>query len=413
MSGVGIFCIETGSWGESLMQRMSIQPALGLLNSVNETRYFHRNASTAGEFWHYLEQWKLEGRRSYPILYFCFHGAPDQIQFSDGDVTLAEIESCLSASCSGSIVYFSSCETLRLDDRRLQSFLDRTGALAIGGYRKSVNWMESAAFELLFLSEACTPRRIDVRTARRLKRTIDQRHSQLAGNLEFRFLIGNGRRRTNPKTAHRYRVGDVVRAYYDGTLFDPCVVQELQWSDGEPTYNVYFDADQTQVDGVLAEEIAGESDKKPIHDSQPAATNYRVGDFVKALYDGVEHDPCLIEEVVVKRGVPEFTIYFDVDCTIVRKMTLAAVTGRSTKPLLNHPEIPSGEVARSEPKWKHGDIVKAMFGDDELEARVIRVNRDDITVHWGVDNTLSECSPSDILGRSTTPWELDELDEDA
>lgn len=97
---------------------------------------------------------------------------------------------------------------------------------------------------------------------------------------------------------------NAVRAYFEGVLFDPCVVQELQWADGTPAYNVYFDADQTQVNDVTEDEIAGSSDKKPTNNEEWQRPEYRRGDIVTVLYDGAQYDPCLVEEVVTKRGVP-------------------------------------------------------------------------------------------------------------
>jgi hypothetical protein len=50
-------------------------------------------------------------------------------------------------------LFFASCRTLQIDKRKLKKVLRKTGALAICGYRSDVDWMKSAAFELLVLNE--------------------------------------------------------------------------------------------------------------------------------------------------------------------------------------------------------------------------------------------------------------------
>jgi hypothetical protein len=48
-------------------------------------------------------------------------------------------------------VYFGSCLTLKRDAQALQRFARLTGARAVVGYRREVDWLSSAAFEVLLL----------------------------------------------------------------------------------------------------------------------------------------------------------------------------------------------------------------------------------------------------------------------
>lgn len=59
----------------------------------------------------------------------------------------------LAAKCENAIIFFASCMTLKIDKRKLEKILVTTRALAICGYRSDVDWMKSAAFELLVLNE--------------------------------------------------------------------------------------------------------------------------------------------------------------------------------------------------------------------------------------------------------------------
>ena len=51
----------------------------------------------------------------------------------------------------GAIIHFGSCSTLDVHDNKLNGFLHQTGALAICGYKTDIEWLESAAFDLLLL----------------------------------------------------------------------------------------------------------------------------------------------------------------------------------------------------------------------------------------------------------------------
>ena len=62
--------------------------------------------------------------------------------------TLAER---LDGGCKGRVVHRGSCGTAGVHGRKLKNFLNRTGALAICGYTKEVDWLESAAFDALVL----------------------------------------------------------------------------------------------------------------------------------------------------------------------------------------------------------------------------------------------------------------------
>jgi hypothetical protein len=156
----GVFCLE-GDWENDLKHPQSCEPTLRLL-SENPPYYapsIHRNIGTRNQFNHYIRKWLQAAYASYPILYLPFHGTAGTIQFGDlrkteNIISLDDLEQTLSGRCKGRIVYFSSCDTLAENGNRLRGFVRRTDALAVCGFRSSVDWLTSVAFDLLFLREA-------------------------------------------------------------------------------------------------------------------------------------------------------------------------------------------------------------------------------------------------------------------
>ena len=51
--------------------------------------------------------------------------------------------------------FFDTCKTLKVRDTRIKKFLSDTGAKAVIGYTKDVEWIASAAFELMIFEAFC------------------------------------------------------------------------------------------------------------------------------------------------------------------------------------------------------------------------------------------------------------------
>lgn len=92
----------------------------------------------------------------YPTLYLCFHGDAGILYVGEkrgaaGRLSLVELAESLQSPCQNRVVYFGSCGTMDIHGASLNGFLSTTGALVIMGYRESVDWVESAAFDVLVL----------------------------------------------------------------------------------------------------------------------------------------------------------------------------------------------------------------------------------------------------------------------
>lgn len=52
----------------------------------------------------------------------------------------------------GFVVYIASCSALNADAAQLMSFCRKSGARAVAGYSRNVDWIESSVFELMMFS---------------------------------------------------------------------------------------------------------------------------------------------------------------------------------------------------------------------------------------------------------------------
>ncbi|MCY3818385.1 MAG: hypothetical protein OXH52_03335 [Gammaproteobacteria bacterium] len=126
---------------------------MDILNSACHAPYLYRQAATTAEFHVCLEEWI--DHSEYPILYLSFHGSEQgKLWFRtiDGGADLVNhevISDRLFERCENRVVHFGACGVLQEMD--VNQFLKDTGASAVGGYRVDVDWMQSAAFDLLLL----------------------------------------------------------------------------------------------------------------------------------------------------------------------------------------------------------------------------------------------------------------------
>ena len=70
-------------------------------------------------------------------------------------VKFSQLQRWINEGAKGRVIFFDSCSTIDISGKRIQVFLDRTKASAVCGFTEEVDWLESAAFELLVL-EALT-----------------------------------------------------------------------------------------------------------------------------------------------------------------------------------------------------------------------------------------------------------------
>ncbi|MBY8859664.1 hypothetical protein K7711_24575 [Nocardia sp. CA2R105] len=152
MKPPGVLCLE-GDWENSLESRLSIESALRLLERAGRIRLVHRDVGTYAELEHYVDRWLNGELKGYDFAYLGFHGTANTLSVGDGDVSLAEFADLVDGRCAGKILYFASCRVLASSDQTLMAFCKQTGARAVAGYTRDVDWVEAAAFELLMVSD--------------------------------------------------------------------------------------------------------------------------------------------------------------------------------------------------------------------------------------------------------------------
>ena len=150
----GIFCLETHWWG--VKGKSTVEPVLRLLETLSgyNAPYRHYDVGTREEFDFYLKKWCGTTFKDFPILYLSFHGAPGEAHVGEGrdkSLSLDDLAGRLEDGCRGRVLHLGSCGTVDVHGRELKKLLGRTGALAVCGFREEVDWLESAAFELLVL----------------------------------------------------------------------------------------------------------------------------------------------------------------------------------------------------------------------------------------------------------------------
>jgi hypothetical protein len=148
---LGIFAFE-GDWDlDDLSIKSSIRPVLQLLHDACGVPFVHRRIGTEEELDYYVDKWLDENHTNYLIGYFAFHGWKGAICPGGGDIDLEQLAALIGPHAHGRMLHFSTCETLAVPKAELQRLLKQTKARTVSGYTGSVDWIESAAFDLIVL----------------------------------------------------------------------------------------------------------------------------------------------------------------------------------------------------------------------------------------------------------------------
>ncbi|MBN1948891.1 MAG: hypothetical protein JW784_04035, partial [Candidatus Cloacimonetes bacterium] len=148
--------------------------------------YFHADCATVEELIFYLQKWSLKKYRRFPILYLAFHGSENGIWLGKKFFSLKELSSILANKCLNRIIVLAACGTLNINKKHLNLFLAETQALAICGYRLTVPWIESTAFELIMLA-AMQDNNFDGRGVNAIQKKLI-RNARMFNSLEFRMI---------------------------------------------------------------------------------------------------------------------------------------------------------------------------------------------------------------------------------
>ena len=205
----GIFAIETATWfsDEDATDATSVRPVLQCLqSSYLRVPFIYCNAQTKKEFRHHLNRWtdlsrpEYPTRPEYPILYLGYHGERNRIDLEEGTVTIPDLQKWLDGKCQNRIIHFASCLTVKVPEDAIKSFLRETKLSAVSGYERSVDWMESVAYDLLYLSIMQDKEKgkyehevLTTASMKRRRRALRRRaHRDLRRHLRFKMIVNEG-----------------------------------------------------------------------------------------------------------------------------------------------------------------------------------------------------------------------------
>ena len=156
----GILCLE-GEWSTRLTDTSTVHPILELLAHQQQIKFIHKDVGTPDELEHYLNKWLQKQYDEFNVGYLAFHGEPGAILLGRRRVDLDTISGIINKRGGGRILHFGSCSTLDIAPRHIRGFLTETRVKAVCGYREDVDWLESAAFEVLLVEALTYYRRVD------------------------------------------------------------------------------------------------------------------------------------------------------------------------------------------------------------------------------------------------------------
>jgi hypothetical protein len=144
-----IVCLES-LWDHDMENRLTVLPVLELTSKISGTKSILLTCNTVEEFSHNLKM--LKRKSGYGILYFAFHGFPGGFLIDGSPVELEAVAELMGKGFSKWVVYFGSCETTKTRRWRISDFMARTGVSMVLGYKRWVDWVESAALDLMLLN---------------------------------------------------------------------------------------------------------------------------------------------------------------------------------------------------------------------------------------------------------------------
>lgn len=207
----GLFCLE-GDWDDGSREthqftKLSVRPMLELIEFMDYSGgTIHRDTATRAEFEYYLDRWLALPPKDYPLAYLASHGGTGSISLSYTDdpaggrtwdsITLTDLRRRIKRKGRGRVLYFGSCEVMKAETATLQEFCLDTGISALVGYTETVDWLESAACDLLVLarlmaivaSDGPKLRSLDGRSFRHLADDLNEKHHGFARDLGFKIV---------------------------------------------------------------------------------------------------------------------------------------------------------------------------------------------------------------------------------
>jgi hypothetical protein len=181
----GIFCLE-GPWSSRLTDQASVKPLLELLEEHKRVRFLHWRISSVTDLESTVSKWPQRQYDRFPLGYFGFHGSPGQLLIGRRKLSLEAFGERLAGQCTGKTIYFGSCAVLGIKSTDVERFRRHTKARCVIGFREAdVDWMISAAFDLMLFDALTHYQRMDA-----VERYMKRNSPRLVRELGFRMYYG-------------------------------------------------------------------------------------------------------------------------------------------------------------------------------------------------------------------------------
>lgn len=179
----GIWLME-GYWSSSVSDVRSVKPMLQALSDSGIATFVHRHINDAEDLVKAMTLLGQKRQKKYDIAYLACHGEPGIVHIGDDAWTLTELADELpsTGALEGKLLHFGSCSVLR-NQRECRVLLKATGARAISGFTKDVDWFEPMAFELLMFQKYARYKRFGS-----FVNGIERDYGQLGDKLGFTII---------------------------------------------------------------------------------------------------------------------------------------------------------------------------------------------------------------------------------
>lgn len=147
-----IFAIE-GEWENKLDENLTIKSSLTLLNEVCGIEYIFRKTNTIKSLFAYLKTSQKASYKKYGVIVIATHGSRYEIEVSNDEfIDIEKLADKCEGFFKGKIVHFSSCAVMQNEDS-ISYFKEKTGAKAVCGYSKQIDFLESSVFDIVLLNK--------------------------------------------------------------------------------------------------------------------------------------------------------------------------------------------------------------------------------------------------------------------
>lgn len=183
-AALGVLCLE--SWSADLRNRATVRPLLEVLADQAGLRFIHRAVDSSDQLVQYLTRW--QGLKDYRVAYVACHGSTGELQLGGDVISLRDLGDELAkqeVELGGRTLYLGSCAAMGVRRSVVRRLREKTGLSCVCGYagQTGVDWLESAAFELLLFQSLALSRYTQSHFA---LRDLVVEHRQLARHLEFK-----------------------------------------------------------------------------------------------------------------------------------------------------------------------------------------------------------------------------------